>query len=132
MTDTAASASFTRPDTGEVVRPAAGFSVVLTSNVSDPDDLPTALRDRFPVAICINEAHPNALAQLPSDLREVAAAFCSATDERRASLRAFGAFAQFLGAGVARDYAARLAFGEERGAAVIEALGVADVMQAAY
>jgi hypothetical protein len=112
MTDTVASASFTRPDTGEVVRPANGFSAIITSNIAHPDDLPQALRDRFPVAICIDAPHPDALAALPAYVRDVAAAMVSSTDpDRRASLRAFMAFAKLREA-VAETDALRLAFGE--------------------
>lgn len=121
-TDTVASASADLP-TGERITPKAGFSVVMTSNIEDPDDLPTALRDRFPVAININAPHPTALATLPPDLRQVASVVISAEPERRASLRMFYAFDQ-LRSRLGNERAAQLTFGGERAEALIEALRV--------
>ena len=108
--DSPRSASFTRPDTGEIITPASGFSAVITSNIEDPDDLPPALRDRFPVAICINEAHPDALSLIPENLRTIAASMVSAESGRRASLRAFLAYSTMTGK-IPEDDAIRLAFG---------------------
>ena len=95
----------------------------MTSNIEDPDDLPTALRDRFPVAININAPHPTALATLPPDLRQVASVVISAEPERRASLRMFYAFDQ-LRSRLGNERAAQLTFGGERAEALIEALRV--------
>lgn len=88
--------------------PAEGFSVVMTTNLEDPDDLPSALRDRFPVALPITEAHPDALLPLPEELRELAAASVAAEPGRRHSLRAFYEFARL-----------RTAIGDERAAQII-------------
>ena len=73
MTDTNGSAQWHHPVTGEVVRPAAGYSVVMTTNVEEMSLLPPALRDRFPIAIRIDRPHRDALALLSSDLRAAAA-----------------------------------------------------------
>lgn len=87
--DSEQSARWTNPDTGETVSPAAGFSVVLTTN-SAPRFLPDALRDRFPVALEIREPHPDALALLPVHLRDTARDLVArdADDDGRASMRA--------------------------------------------
>ncbi len=92
MFDTVESASWEDPETQQIVRPKSGFSVVMTTNIEDMDDLPTALKDRFPVAIRINEPHPDALLTLPRDLREAARASADADRDRRFSIRAFQAF----------------------------------------
>lgn len=102
--DSEASARWTNPDTGEIVTPAAGFSVVLTTN-SEPRYLPDALRDRFPVALEIREPHPDALALLPVHLRDTARDLAQrdADDPDRASLRAMMAL---------RDLAAHIGWQE--------------------
>ena len=92
MFDTPESASWEHPETGRIVRPKEGFSVVMTTNVEDMDDLPTALKDRFPVAIRINAPHPQALEVLSPDLRHAAAASADADGSRRFSMRAFMEF----------------------------------------
>lgn len=124
--DSTASSSWQNPDTLEVVRPQQGFSAVITSNIEHPDDLPIALRDRFPVALEINAPHPDALATLPKGLRVVAKAVISAEPERRASLRAFYAF-QTLVPTLGEERAAELAFGKRRAEAIIEALRVGKI-----
>jgi len=110
FTDTNESASFTRPDNGEVVRPQPGFSVVMTSNIEHPDELPIALRDRFPVAIKIDAPHPAALMSLPEELRMLAATIVASKPGERASLRAFYAFNQ-LRTTVGGERAATMVFG---------------------
>jgi MoxR-like ATPase len=90
--DSEGSARWEHPDTREVVTPAAGFTVVITTN-AHPNSLAEALRDRFPVAIEINEAHPAAIALLPQWLQEPARQLCRAKDDDRLSLRAFFAIA---------------------------------------
>ena len=92
FTDTADSASFTRPDNGIITRPLPGYSVIMTSNIVDPNELPMALKDRFPVAIEINAPHPAALMSLPVELRQLAATIVSGKPGQRASLRSFYEF----------------------------------------
>lgn len=86
--DSEQSARWQNPDTGEIVTPREGFSIVITTN-SHPNALAEALRDRFPVAIEITEPHPNAIALLPNYLREPARMLAGRTDEARVSIRAF-------------------------------------------
>jgi len=125
FTDTVDSASFTRPDNGEVVRPQPGFSVVMTSNIEDPRDLPTALKDRFPVAIEVNAAHPAALMALPPQLRLLAAAMVAGEPGQRASLRAFYEFNRLITGGhFTVERAANLIFGEVMATQIIRCMSV--------
>jgi MoxR-like ATPase len=123
MFDTPNSASWEDPESGRVIRPRPGFSVVMTTNVEDMRELPEALRDRFPVAINITTPHPEALAQLSPDLRAPAAASASADRDRRFSLRAFMAFDQ-MRKSLAPEQAARLAFGERHYVSILDAIAV--------
>jgi MoxR-like ATPase len=110
MTDSDESARWVHPHTGEVVRPGAGFSVVMTSNMEHPDELPPALRDRFPIAIHIDAPAPSAVLSLRPDLAAIATGAGRATGARRISLRTLRAFddlARHCGDGEA----ARLIFG---------------------
>lgn len=111
MFDNPESASWQHPDTGEVLRPRAGFSVVMTSNIDRPDDLPVALRDRFPVAVRIDQPHPQAVMQLSADLRPAAMALAGAEEERRVSLRAFMTFDK-LRRTLGPEKALRIVFGD--------------------
>lgn len=107
MTDSPESAKWENPSNGRIQRPLDGFSVVMTTNVEDMRELPEALRDRFPVAIRINQPHPEALARLSADLRPYALRMADA-GERRISLRSFFAYDKL-----------RLSFGDERAASLI-------------
>jgi len=122
MFDTPESATWEHPNTGRIVRPRDGFSVVMTTNVEDMDDLPTALKDRFPVAIRIDQPHPDALLSLPADLRAPAAASADADPDRRFSIRAFQAFAK-LREQVETERAARMIFGRHA-PSIIDALSI--------
>jgi hypothetical protein len=110
MFDTPESASWEHPESQRTLRPRDGFSVVMTTNIEDMSDLPTALKDRFPVAIRINTPHPNALLCLSPDLRAAAAASADADRDRRFSIRAFQAFDK-LRANIDQERAAKLTFG---------------------
>ena len=111
FTDTVDSASFTRPDNGQIVRPLPGYSVVMTSNIEDPNDLPVALKDRFPVAIEINAPHPAALLGLPENLRQLAATIVAGKPGQRASLRSFYEFNRLCqNPQFSTDRAARMVF----------------------
>jgi MoxR-like ATPase len=121
--DTDGSARFDHPATGETLAPQEGFTVVMTTNLEHPEELPAALRDRFPVAIEIDAPHPDAVDLLPEDLRDAARAIATAPPPRRVSLRALYAFAR-LRESVEPERAARLAFGAARGAEIADALGV--------
>lgn len=110
VTDTVESAVWEHPETGRKVRPLNGYSVVMTTNVEDMRDLPTALKDRFPVAIRINTPHPDALLGLPEDLRAAAASSADADPARRFSIRAFQTFATLRNT-MGAERAAKLIFG---------------------
>ena len=122
MTDTNGSARWHHPVTGECVTPAAGFSVVMTTNLDDVSLLPPALTDRFPVAIRVDRPHPDAVMRLSPDLREAALNGALGDSPRRISLRRFYAFDQLREA-LGPTRAARVVFGE-RGPDVIDALTI--------
>lgn len=124
--DSEQSASFIHPVTGEMVRPLPGFSVVLTTNLENPDDLDPALRDRFPVAVRIDEAHPGALAQLPENLRPLAESLIGT--QARMSIRSIHAFAQ-LRLAVSDEAAANMVFGESVAQSVLDAIAINSVGQ---
>lgn len=110
VTDTVDSMVWEHPETGRKLRPLDGYSVIMTTNIEQMDELPTALKDRFPVAIRINEPHPNALLGLPEDLRAAAAASADADRGRRFSIRAFQSFAGLRDT-MGNERAARMIFG---------------------
>ncbi len=121
--DSPQTACLTLP-TGELVRPAAGFQAVATMNGDPDEDLPTALRDRFPVAIEIKEAHPAGIAMLPHDLQAAARGSVVASDpSRRLTLRAWLAFAS-LRASIGAEAAAQAVF-RSRAGDVLDALRIA-------
>lgn len=111
MFDTPDSASWEHPENGRVIKPKDGFSVFMTTNIENMNELPTALKDRFPIAVRINEPHPNALLGLSPDLRAPASASADADRDRRFSIRTFMAFdklRQTMGA----ERASKLCFGK--------------------
>ena len=121
--DSSETACLTLP-TGEMVRPHPRFQCVATMNGNPEQDLPTALRDRFPVCIEINDAHPEGLACLPQDLQPAAKGTVLAKDpERRVTLRSWLAFAS-LRERVGPDAAAAAVF-QARGKDIIDALQIA-------
>jgi MoxR-like ATPase len=122
ITDTVDSASWKHPETGRTVRPREGYSVVMTTNVEDMRDLPTALKDRFPVAIRINTPHPSALETLAPDLRAAAAASADAPADRRFSIRTFQSFDR-LRTRLGDERAARMVFGRHA-SSIIDAIAI--------
>lgn len=122
MFDSVESSSWSHPATGEIVRPNPGFSVFMTTNIEDMDDLPTALKDRFPVAVRIDKPHPEALVGLSEDIRIPAANSVDAYGSGRISLRGWKAFDQMRGK-LGDEKAARLVFGD-RYQSVIDTLNV--------
>lgn len=96
--------------TGEIITPHPDFVVIGTMN-GEPDDLPPALQDRFPVSLKITAPHPDAIARLPRDLRALAADLTSAEDGRRIGLREFLEFDRLRGI-VDPDIAAQCVFGD--------------------
>jgi MoxR-like ATPase len=110
--------------TGEMVRPHPHFQAVATMNGSPEQDLPPALRDRFPVSIEITEAHPNGIASLPQDLQAAAKGSVVAADpNRRLTLRAWLAFAT-LRERIGPEAAAQAVF-QQRAGDVLDALTIA-------
>jgi MoxR-like ATPase len=123
MTDSSESAKWRNPQTGDWIWPGPNFSVVMTTNLEDLDDIPVALRDRFPVAIRVDQPHHSALESLSIDLRAPASAGSLGDSSRRVSLRSFYAFDQLrnhLGA----ERAAHLVFGATRASDVLDALAI--------
>ncbi len=80
---------------GEKVKPDSGFTCVATMNGNPNELLDPALQDRFPVCINIDKVHPDAVKQLPEDVRQAAERTALIdNEERRVSVRAWYAFAQ--------------------------------------
>lgn len=119
--DSDGSAVREHPETGEKLRPAPGFQIIATTNAERMSDLPDALVDRFPVRININEVNPEAINELPEDLRAVATAYSNRETDRY-SLRSFFAFDKLRNT-LELDTAARLVFPDEA-RAITEALAV--------
>jgi MoxR-like ATPase len=124
MTDSPESARWRNPETSEWVRPGPHFSVVMTTNIDDLDDIPASLRDRFPVCIRVDRPHASALASLSDDLRTPALAGSLGPAERRVSLRRFYAFDE-LRRHLGPHRAAQLVFGADVGTGVLDALAIA-------
>jgi MoxR-like ATPase len=123
MTDTDGSTQWRQPATGEVLRPHRNFSVVMTTNLDRLDELPSALRDRFPVAIRIDRPHPSSVRGLSPDVRRAALAGSLGDPDRRLSLRTFYAFDQ-LRRSLGAERSAELLLGAERGRALLDALTI--------
>lgn len=126
MTDSPESARWRNPDTLEWVRPGPHFSVVMTSNVEELEEIPLALRDRFPVSVRIDRPHPSALARLSADLRGPALTGSIGPEGRRVSLRSFYAFDELRRHHGAAN-AARLVFGIAAAQGVLDALAIGAV-----
>ena len=121
--DSSETACLTLP-TGEMVRPHPRFQCVATMNGNPSEDLPPALRDRFPVCVEINDAHPQGLASLPQDLQTAARGTVLAKDpSRRVTLRSWLAFAS-LRERVGPDAAAAAVF-QARWKDIIDSLQIA-------
>jgi len=113
---------------GETIRPAPGFSAVMTTNIEDPNDLPPALRDRFPIAICIDSAHPMALDFAYDELRVIFAEIVADKKKsRRASLRACMSFQHLISKGFTIVEAGNLVFGAAITETIVDTLKVATV-----
>lgn len=80
--------------TGEVLRPTPwNIRYIATMNGAFKD-LPDPIQSRFPVNLEVNEVHPDALAALPEDLRDLAKHMTETTVSGRSlSVREFHAFA---------------------------------------
>lgn len=126
ITDSPESARWRNPETLEWVRPGPEFSVVMTSNLEDLDDVPRALRDRFPVSIRIDRPHPTAVERLSDDLRAPALSGSLGPEQRRVSLRCFYAFDE-LRRRHGPSRAAHLVFGDDVAQSVLDALTIGAV-----
>jgi len=124
MLDSPESASWEHPSTGKRYTPLAGFSAIMTTNIEDMRELPTALSDRFPVSIRINQPHPSALKRLSPDLRELAIRSADA-GERRISLRAFYDFDK-IRTNLGIERAAQMVF-KERAQSILDAIAIESV-----
>lgn len=124
MLDSPESASWEHPSTGRIHKPKTGFSAIMTTNVENMGELPTALTDRFPIKIRINEPHPDALLRLSPELRNFAVAMADAGD-RRISLRAFLAY-DTLRKKIGNERSAVLTFGN-RAESILDAIRVESV-----
>jgi hypothetical protein len=109
--------------TGETIRPMPGFHVVATDN-SPPDQLPEALDDRFGVYVRVDEPHPEAIASLHPQLRDLALASSRLEDERRVSARGWLSL-QSLIPSFGLKAACTLTFGPDRGPLVFETIVMA-------
>jgi MoxR-like ATPase len=126
ITDSPESARWRNPETLEWVRPGREFSVIMTSNIEDLEDIPRALRDRFPVRIYVDRPHPSAVATLSSDLRAPALSGSLGPEHRRVSLRSFYAFDELRRHhGAAR--AAQLVFGDDTAQSILDVLAIGAV-----
>ena len=111
--------------TGETVRPAAGFHVVVTDNLP-PASLTPALRDRFDALIEVAEPHPSALARLTEPIREAARRSFALGEERRVSVRSWLTLDR-LRPVLGLEDACLVVFGGERGTQIFDALVLAGV-----
>jgi MoxR-like ATPase len=111
MTDSPESCKWENPQTGKVETPQEGFSVVMTTNLENLEDLPEAIRSRFPIRIRINKPHHTALERLSPDLRDYAERSAD-LGERRIDLRTFFAY-DSLRKSVGAERAAHLIFGDK-------------------
>jgi hypothetical protein len=121
--DSPETACLTLP-TGELLRPHPQFQAVATMNGDPDNELPTALRDRFPVCIEITDAHPNGIGSLPQDLQAAASgSVCAVDPDRRITLRAWLAFASLRNR-IGSEAAAKAVF-RSRGQDILDALKIA-------
>jgi len=119
LLESEATARLTLP-TGETVVAEDGFHVVLTDN-EPPEKLPEALQDRLNAIIDVDEPHPEALAALDDDLREVAGSAMQIDDDRRISARDWLNI-QALREEFGLKNACILTFGSGRGEMVFDAI----------
>ena len=111
----------------ETVHPAEGFQVVATSN-ADPESLPQAVKDRFPVAIYMDSINPKALEKFPEEWREVINDTATNNEEyERISVRKWEEFFRLTDEqGVDMDVAGQLVFGD-RSEELLDAIKLAKV-----
>lgn len=99
--------------TGEILSPHPDFTCWATMN-GELEDLPPALRDRFPVAVRITQPNPKAIAALPDDIQGIARQMVVAEDDdRRIGLRKWMEYAK-LREDIGEDAAGTLVFTPEK------------------
>ncbi len=108
--------------TNETVRPAPGFQVICTDNLT-PDELPDALQDRFDCTIEVTEPHPNAFDKLPADLRQAARRSFALESARRVSIRRWLAIDRLRGK-IGLRKACHAVLGPARGDQIMDALNL--------
>jgi len=112
-------------DNKETVRPKEGFTVIATTN-SEPDSLPMALKDRFPVKIKVDTIHPKALSIFPKSWHKVVSDTSLSEDmDTRLSIRSWKEFFDLTAKQVEKNIAAMLVFGE-RGEELLDAITLSD------
>jgi len=126
MTDSAESGEWEHPVTGEKTYPALGYTVIMTTNVEQIEELPEALTDRFPVRIRIDRPHPDALLTLPVHWRNYADRMADAGSQRM-SLRLFQSMAK-LSSRMGEEKSAQLILGP-RADAFLEAIRIDQFQQ---
>lgn len=118
------SARLTLP-TGETIRPAPGYQVILTDN-ADPAAMPAALRDRCDAIVKVSTPHPDAILGMPENIRALAAESASVDDPaRRITLRAWESLARLMDGGLDLETAGQAVHGarwEAIGVSLISAL----------
>jgi MoxR-like ATPase len=126
VTDSPESARWRNPDTLEWVRPGENFSVVMTSNIEDLEEIPRSLRDRFAISIRVDRPQREAVERLSRDLRAAALAGSLGPEGRRISLRSFYVFDD-LRMHHGPERAAELVFGAAIAQSVLDALNIGAV-----
>lgn len=121
ITDTEGSSVWTHPVTGERHNALNGYTVIMTTNVEQINELPQALIDRFPVRIRIDRPHPLALETLPVSWRDYADRMADAGSERM-SLRTFQSLNK-LSQRLGTEKAAKVILGE-RADAFLQAIAI--------
>jgi len=122
LVDDMSTASLTLP-TGEGVKPLPGFRFVGTMN-GDPDSLPSALLDRFDVAIEVDCPPPAAVAAISDQLRPF---LVDAEPSRRISYRRLAAYdriRRYTSDDIAADLALGI-LGPATGQGIVDALRIA-------
>jgi MoxR-like ATPase len=121
ITDTEGSSVWIHPVTGEQHTTLNGYTVIMTTNVEQINELPQALIDRFPVRIRIDRPHPLALETLPVAWRDYADRMADAGSERM-SLRTFQSLNK-LSRRLGTEKAAKVILGE-RADAFLQAIAI--------
>lgn len=108
LCDSAESAVYRHPITGEKFYPHPNLTIFITTNYRSVAEFPDALRDRFVRPIWIDTPHEEALKQFPAKWHGYIKRMSAAGDDQRISLRGF----QTL-------YKLEQVYGEERAAELV-------------